>query len=429
MHPLLRLPYAAVSVVAQGIAGLPIPGESKMFRALRARRGGVERFERWGATARDLSRPLIWMHAPSVGEGLQARPVIELLRARDPKVQIVYTFFSPSAERFAASLGVDFVEYLPFDSASAARRVLDALQPNALIFVKLDLWPRLAQAAAERGVPMGMISATLSAGSGRRGPFARALLSDAYSALGVVGAIDADDAARLALLGVASERIRITGDTRYDQVAARTASTDRAGALLAPLASLRPTLVAGSTWPADEAVLLAAWLDLRRAVPDARLIIAPHEPTERHLAPIRAWASAAGLSLAPLGAASGSHDVVLVDRVGVLGELYALADAAFVGGGFHAAGLHSVLEPAAFGVPVIFGPRHANSRDAGLLIAARSGESVADGGELTRALRIVLTESDTRARAGAAAKRVVQQGLGAAERSRLLVEEMLDLQK
>ncbi|HRN54089.1 MAG TPA: hypothetical protein PK788_11370, partial [Gemmatimonadaceae bacterium] len=196
-------------------------------------------------------------------------------------------------------------------------------------------------------------------------------------------------------------------------------------ALLAPLRSTRPTLVAGSTWPADDAVLLPAWRALRAAVPDARLLIAPHEPTEAHLAPIRRWAQESGLALATLDAATAADDVVLVDRVGVLGDLYALATAAFVGGGFHAAGLHSVLEPASFAAPVLFGPRHQGSRDARLLYEARGGEPVRDVPELVRALRILFTEPDTRARAGDAALGVVRDGVGAAERSYKLVEGLL----
>ena len=425
MHPLLAWPYAAAAATADLLARTPLPGQGKLARSLRARRGVLARFTDWGHAHRDPSRPLLWMHAPSVGEGLQARPVIERLRAERPDVQIAYTLFSPSAERFAASLGADFTDYLPFDRTSSAHSALDALRPTALVFVKLDLWPALVAAAHARGVRIGIISATLATGSGRRGLLARALLREAYAALDAVGAIDTGDAERLGLLGVARERIVVTGDTRYDQVAARTAATDRASALLAPLASARPTLVAGSTWPADEAVLLTAWRDIRRAVPDARLVIAPHEPRPTHLDPIRRWAASSGLALDALDDASATTDVVLVDRVGVLGELYALADVAYVGGGFHAAGLHSVLEPAAFGAPVLFGPRHKNSRDAGLLIACRGGEAVTDSASCARAARIVLTEADTRRRAGIAARTVVENGLGAAVQSTDLVEALL----
>ena len=425
MHPLIALPYAASGALASVACHLPLPGSGKAMRALRARRGVTERCEAWGRTARDPARPLLWMHAPSVGEGLQARPVIQRLRAEHPDWQLVYTFYSPSAERFAASIGADFTDYLPFDTAKNAERLLAALRPSAIVFAKLDLWPHLAERAAQRGVPLGMIAATLAEGSGRRGVLARALLGDAYAALSAVGTIAEDDGERLAELGVRRERIVVTGDTRYDQVHARAAAVDRASALLAPLTSARPTLVAGSTWPADERALRIAWREVRRDAPDARLMIAPHEPDRAHLEPIRAWAQEDGLSLATLGEADASHDLVLVDRVGVLGELYALGTAAYVGGGFHAAGLHSVLEPAAFGMPVIFGTRHGSSRDAGLLLECRGGFAAANADELARAIRIVLTESDTRARAGAAARALVIGGLGASERSAELIERMV----
>ncbi len=425
MHSLLRLPYALAAALADSATQLPLSGDGKIVRSLRARRAALEELETWGLTHRDPSRPLLWMHAPSVGEGLQARPVLELLRARHPEWQLLYTHFSPSAEKFASQLQVDAHGYLPFDSAGNAARLLDALRPTALVFAKLDMWPILAEAAAARGVQLGIISATMSEGSGRRGALAQALTRDAFRALHAVGAIDAADADRLAAVGVRADRITITGDTRYDQVHARAAVRGVHAALLATLTSPRPTLVAGSTWPADERVLLSAWRALRVAVPDARLLIAPHEPTEAHCAPIEAWAHEAGLSISRLGAARATHDVVLVDRIGVLGDLYGLADAAFVGGGFHAAGLHSVLEPAAFGVPVLFGPRHHASRDARLLYESNGGQPVQDTPELVRALRILFTEPDTRARAGDAAKGTVIGGLGAAERSGELIELLM----
>jgi 3-deoxy-D-manno-octulosonic-acid transferase len=426
VHPALRWPYRALTAVAEWGARLPLPGQGKVVRSLRQRREALRPFDEFARTRRDPRRPLVWWHAPSVGEGLQAKPVIELLRERRPDVQLAYTFFSPSAERFARGLDVDVAAYLPFDRPRNADRLLDAMRPTALIYSKLDVWPLLTEHAARHGAALGMISATLASRSGRSGALAQALLRDAYASFDAVGAIDPDDADRLVALGVRRERVHVTGDTRYDQVAARARTRQQASPLLAPLRSSRPTLVAGSTWPADEAVLLPAWRALRVAVPEARLVIAPHEPTEEHCAPIRRWAQDAGLTLAALDAAGADDDVVLVDRVGVLGDLYALGDAAFVGGGFHAAGLHSVLEPASFAMPVLFGPRHHGSRDARLLYEARGGEAVRDVPELVRALRILFTEPDTRARAAEAALGVVRDGVGAAERSYALVERLLN---
>jgi 3-deoxy-D-manno-octulosonic-acid transferase len=217
----------------------------------------------------------------------------------------------------------------------------------------------------------------------------------------------------------------VTGDTRYDQVWQRAQRADRSSAALSPLASSRPTIVAGSTWPADEAVLLPAFAALRRLVPNARLIVAPHEPTPAHLAPIERWAGSDRLRLNRLELADDSSDVVLVDRVGVLGDLYALADVAFVGGGFHDAGLHSVLEPAAFGAPVLFGPRHEASRDAVILVRHTAARSVTDVGSLADALGSWLTDPMARAGAGARALAVIRNGLGAAERSLRLVESLV----
>jgi 3-deoxy-D-manno-octulosonic-acid transferase len=158
---------------------------------------------------------------------------------------------------------------------------------------------------------------------------------------------------------------------------------------------------------------------------DARLIIAPHEPTPQHVEPIERWATDTGLRSARLGDAVADTDVIIVDRVGVLGDLYALASMAYVGGAFHAAGLHSVLEPAAFGVPVLFGPRYADSRDAVLLRDDDAAISVPDADALVKALEHWFTSPGERKAAGDAAARVVHRGLGAAERSYALVKELL----
>lgn len=426
MHRAIRLAYGAVGVLARTAAAVVPPGEAKWRRSLAARRGIRARFAAW-APSRDRSRPLLWMHAPSVGEGLQARVILDLVRRHRPDVQLAYTFFSPSAEPFARSLAVDFADYLPFDTRGDVRAVLGALRPSALVFSKLDVWPVLVDEAARRGVRLGLVSGTISDSSSRTGPLAASLLHDCYGQLHRVGAASEADAERISALGTPRDRIVVTGDTRYDQAWERAGRADRLGGLLGPLASSRPTLVAGSTWPADEAVLLEAWPLVRHDVPDARLVIAPHEPKPAHVRPLEAWAARHGLRSARLDdPAAAAADVVIVDRVGVLGDLYALATVAFVGGGFHAAGLHSVLEPAAFGAPVAFGPRHANSRDAILLHRSRGGDSVATVDETIEALTHWLGDPAARAVAGEAARSLVERGLGAARRSHDLVMQLVD---
>lgn len=419
----LRVGYEGAALLAHALASVAPASGGKVLRSFAARRG-VRR--RYAAFARQPGRALLWMHAPSVGEGLQARPVLELARARMPDAQLAYSYFSPSAQRFAQSLDVDFRDVLPFDATPDVRAALDALVPTALVFSKVDVWPTLAREASRRGVRLGLISATLAPASSRRGGIAGALLRDAYARLDLVGAISAEDAERLVALGVPAGRVTVTGDTRYDQVWARAAAARPDSPLLAPLRGRGPTLVAGSTWPADERHLLEAWRRIQERHPEARLVIAPHEPTPAHLTPIERWCERASLSCARLGAsARADADVVLVDRVGVLGDLYALADVAFVGGGFHAAGLHSVLEPAAFGIPVVFGPRHAGSRDAGLLLEAGAAATAVDTTSLEASLEAWLDDAAARRVSGDASREVVRAGLGAAERSYELVARLM----
>ena len=423
MNSLLRIPYAFAGLVTEALVRITPAGRSKFRRGLSARRGVVHRYREWAARSR-TDKPLVWFHAPSVGEGLQALPVIELLRARRPDIQIAYTFYSPSAEQFAQSVQADFSDFLPFDTVAHSKAIVSALHPSALVFSKLDIWPALTEQAAALGVPVGVISATLPESSGRRGFFARALLNDAYRSIERVGAIAEKDAERLREQGVRADRITVTGDTRYDQVWAR--SQRPPSSLTESFRSSRPTLVAGSTWPTDEEHLLPAWLGIMEKIPDARVIIAPHETHENHLRSLESWARYRSLRVTRIDSPDAPHaDVILVDRYGVLGDLYALADVAFVGGGFQSAGLHSVLEPAAFGAPVLFGPRSERSADPAKLVAAGGGAVVTNAIDLAIRLGDWLGSVAARDAAGSFARSVVQNGLGAAERSYELITTLL----
>ena len=357
--------------------------------------------------------------------------------AAHPDWQLVYTFFSPSAERLARGLPVDFTDYLPFDRPRAVAAALQALAPTALVFGKLDVWPELTLAAARHGARLGLISATVSPGSSRLAWPVRRWAMPAYAALDRIGAIAETDAARLERMGARPESITVTGDTRYASVAARAARLDRQAE---PFASLARdghgafTIVAGSTWPADERVLLPAFADLVAHTDGrVRLIIAPHEPTARHLAGVTDSAERLGLPepvrlsrySATMGQANGA--IILVDRVGLLADLYALAEVAYVGGGYHRAGLHSVLEPAVFGVPICVGPRWEMSRDVAALIRRAAAIALPGNGRAVLGAQWLRWRDDAtaRARAGATAAAVVMEGQGATARTVALVRELV----
>jgi 3-deoxy-D-manno-octulosonic-acid transferase len=426
MHPLVRIPYAAAGALTRlAVRAAPESG-SKFFKAMSARRGLVERYARWASTERDASRPLLWVHAPSVGEGLQALPVIQRFRDAHPDPQLVYTYFSPSAERFAGSVGADFFDYLPFDTDEDAKAVIDIVGPTAIVFSKLDVWPKLVSQAVDRGVRLGLLSATVPESSRRRSALALLALRDAYASLDVVGAISPSDAERLLAMGVHGDRMSVTGDTRYDQVWSRANSPSAArDSIVSRYSDDRATLVAGSTWPSDEERLFPAWINLRRQVDGARLIIAPHELSPKHLDAIEKWARNSSLTLSRTSESSPrATDVLLVDQYGILGDIYALADAAYVGGGFHDAGLHSMLEPAAFGAPVLIGPRHTDNRDARLLVAGGGAVRCPGPGDICARLLAWFRNPGVHERASRGARRVVEAGLGAADRSLELVESL-----
>jgi 3-deoxy-D-manno-octulosonic-acid transferase len=402
----------------------------KARRSIEARRRLLDRIEVWASEGRS-DAPLVWFHAPSVGEGLQTRPVIEALRELRPGFQILYTFFSPSAEKLANQMPVDYADYMPFDVVADLMRAMEAIRPDVIAFGKLDVWPNITRVAYWRGVPLALVSATLAANSSRLRWPARRFLAPAYGRLDAVGAISVEDATRLTLLGVRADRIEITGDARFDQVWARAQAIDPNRPPVSLLAGHDGlTLVAGSTWPEGERHIVPAVASLRTRHPELRAVIVPHEPTPDHLRRLEAHLELDELGhvrLSQLERAEGEpKDVIVVDKVGVLGELYALADIAYVGGGFGRRGLHSVLEPAALGAPVLFGPQHGNAREAGDLIERGGAKSVANTEELEAALALWMGDGAARAAAGAASLNYVRSNLGAGRRNGELVLRLLE---
>jgi 3-deoxy-D-manno-octulosonic-acid transferase len=298
-------------------------------------------------------------------------------------------------------------------------RALDLIRPDLLAFSKTDVWPNLTREAARRGIPMVLLSATLPESSSRMGGGARHLLGPAYRRLNHVAAISSADAERFGALGVPAERRSVMGDARFDQVLKRTGAASDSPWPGRLASNAHFVLVAGSTWPADEEVLLRALRQAGERSPPLRLVLAPHEPTPDHLRATEALLGRLGFSSQRLAAVEEepvTAEVVLVDRVGILGDLYAAGAAAYVGGGWGTAGLHSVLEPAAFGLPVLFGPRHANAREAGELVTAGGAFSVDDGEELRDRIAELWGNEEARRRAGAASAAYVEAGRGAAER-------------
>ena len=423
--PQTSLTYRAVVRVATAAVPLFSLTNPRVRAGHRGRRAAERVLSDWARRERDPGRPLAWFHASSVGEGLQAESVIEALRALRPRLQFVFTHFSPSSEPLARRLLVDASAYAPYDLPADIDAILDSIRPDLLVFSKLDLWPELATRAAARGVSVAIVAGTVSPGSGRLRWPARHFLAAGYASVTAAGAVAEPDAGRLIRLGVPGASVRVLGDPRFDSVVARV----RAAAADDPLLRFgqgAPTLVAGSTWPDDENTLIASFAAIRADRPDARLIVVPHEPTPRRLAGLEALAAHAGLPRpARLSEASGPAPLLAVDTVGLLAALYGAGSMAYVGGGFGRAGLHSVLEPAAWGLPVAFGPRWHESRDAALLRETGAAVSVNGADEMTAIWGSWLADAAGCSEMGRRAREVVESGLGAARRSAEMLDQLI----
>jgi 3-deoxy-D-manno-octulosonic-acid transferase len=390
----------------------------KMREAIAGRSGYRER---WTALGRTLPARPVWFHVASVGEFEQARPVITAMRRARPDLPVMVTFSSPSGYHFARRRekseggSISFIDYLPFDRARTMRFCLDQARPRLVVFVKFDLWPNLIWEAHGRGVPVSLIDATLSPSSKRLSAAGKWFYAGLYRSLDPILAISEEDAARFAKSVPAHANIAVCGDTRFDRVMERWNA--RARDVLPLPDDGAPTLIAGSTWPPDEVRLLPALTRLVREIPTLRTIVVPHEPLPAHVTALRRWALDAGLSVRTTSETDAdlSARVVIVDTVGVLAEAYAHAHVAFVGGAF-STGVHSVIEPAIAGLPVVFGPRHDNSFEAVQLIARGAAQSVQDPAGTYTALNMYLTDPAARERAGAAARAYVESQIGATEK-------------
>lgn len=427
--------YRAAVRAAAGVAPLLAGGSSKLARGLAGRRGAHEALAEWGENQRDRSRPTGWFHAPSVGEALQAGAVMGALAVRRPEAQIVFTHFSPSAEGIGSRIGAHVSAYLPWDASTPVRRALEAMEPDLVVFTKTEIWPVLVEEAVRRGTPIAMIAGTVPPGAGRARWPARAVLRPAWSALALVCACSDEDAERLVSLGVRESTVHVTGDPGVDAAAERAARAEASAPSLSPFhTDRRPTVVAGSTWPSDEALLLPALMGVRNALPDVRVILAPHEPSVSRVRGLIARLAEAGWRTRTLAdvESSGSADgvdAIVVERVGVLAHLYTVADVAYVGGGFGRRGLHSVLEPAAARVPIVIGPRHGRAPAAGALVAA-GGARVAKGRtDLEAALKTWLTDRDDRGGAGHRAFGYIRAHVGAAQRTAALLDPLFTFRR
>ena len=308
----------------------------------------------------DAARPVVWFHASSLGEFEQGRPLMEAVRRTHPEYQILLSFFSPSGYTVRQDYaGADVVVYLPSDRSSSVRRFLDLARPSKAIFIKYDFWPTMLYELQERGIPTYLISAIFRPDQLFFRPWGKWYLRllTLFERLYVQ---DEDSHQLLQRHGITA--VSVAGDTRFDRVI-EIASAARAIPEAAALEG--KVLVAGSTWPEDEAILLPYF---NRLGSEYKLIIAPHEIHEEHLQAIEAQLTRPYMRYSQLQAgATGDYDCLIIDCFGLLSSIYRYGRYAWVGGGFGKS-VHNTLEAAVYGIPVFFGPEVHKHREVRELI-------------------------------------------------------------
>jgi len=388
--------------------GIASVGNPKARAWVRGRKGLFKRLE---SAYPDSDAPRVWIHCASLGEFEQGRPLLEAIRKTVPGCRILLTFFSPSGyEKRKNHPDADHVEYLPLDTRRNSERFLDTVRPDLAVFVKYEYWHRLLSTLEKRRVPTLLVSAVFRPSQ----PFFKPYGSFWRGMLECFERIFVQDEASMRLLeGVGlADRVEVAGDTRFDRVI-EVASNAETVPEVESFCRGHRVLVAGSTWSEDEALLAA----FASGHPDLRLVIAPHEVLESHIADLeeRFPSSARLTHLREMGVSKDAR-VLIVDSIGLLSRLYRHADIAYVGGGFKRSGIHNILEAAVYGKPVLFGPNHAKAREAGELIAAGGAFSVAGVNEMRKKADPLLNDPEALREGGSISERYVRGGAGATVR-------------
>jgi 3-deoxy-D-manno-octulosonic-acid transferase len=354
----------------------------------------------------------LWFHFASLGEFEQGRPVLEQLKQQYRDHEIVVTFFSPSGYEVRKNTPLaNAVYYLPLDTTANARAFISKINPVIAVFTKYEYWYHFFDELNQRQVPLYIISGIFRPGQ----LFFKWYGSLHRKMLGFVTYFFVQDEPSIQLLReINITKAVVSGDTRFDRVWVN-AQQPKSIPFMDEFKNGQKLFIAGSTWPADEAMLV----DLVKQYPDWKFIFAPHEISEDRVAGLIKllpqsetvkYSQLTTHNLQPI-----SCQTLIIDNIGMLSALYQYADIAYIGGGF-GAGIHNTLEAAAFGLPVIFGPEYARFKEACDLISLEAGFSIANENELKGAAGKLINDMAALTEAGQKARAYVQQNIGATEK-------------
>lgn len=353
---------------------------------------------------------IIWVHTASLGEFEQGLPVIENLKTCYSDHKILLTFFSPSGyEVKKDTAAADMVCYLPLDTRANARRFVETTHPSIALFVKYEIWPNYLYALEQKQIPALLISAIFKKDQVYfkwYGGFMRKVLRKMTHLF----VQDRASESMLRSIGI-GEKITVSGDTRFDRVA-KILERDNSLAFMESFSQGSRCLVAGSSWPEDDKILVPL---INNASLSLKYILAPHAIKSDHIGDLRMAITKKAILYSEIeGADLREYEVLIVDTIGLLTKIYSYADIAYVGGGF-ATGLHNTLEPAVFGIPVIIGPRYAGFKEAEDLVKRKGIFVVRDVGELNDIVSSILRDRSLYRKAGRTNSLYIQKNKGAGD--------------
>ncbi len=393
----IRLYYLLILLVS--------PFNQKARQWIRGRKGLMKKID----STIDPALPLIWFHCSSLGEFEQGRPIIESIRKRKPGKNILLTFYSPSGYEIRKDYpGADFVFYLPLDTRRNARRLLNQLNIEKAYFIKYEFWYHLLSNLKARKVPAYLVSGIFR----KDQVFFRVWGKWFRKILASFDHLFVQQQSSLDLLkSIGIQNVSLAGDTRFDRVQAIVQGTTVDPRFKAFTGST-PTIIAGSTWPQDEELLVRYINQTERPI---KWIIVPHEIHESDIIRLtREINKKCQRYTAITNSDLPQTSVIIIDTIGILSSLYQYADAAYIGGGF-GKGIHNTLEAATFGLPVIFGPKYQKFQEAVDLVDRKAAFPVHDYAEYEVILTKLLDDPVLLSISGESARKLVEDNLGATE--------------
>jgi 3-deoxy-D-manno-octulosonic-acid transferase len=365
-------------------------------------------------TLKDKIHPedkVFWFHAASLGEYEQGLPVIEKIKEQFHNHKIVITFFSPSGYEVRKNNAIaDVTVYLPLDTKANAKQFLDLIHPEKVFFIKYEFWPNYLNELKQRNIPTYLISGIFREKQvffkWYGGFYRNALKSFDYFFV-------QNEKSKILLQSIGFANVRVSGDTRFDRVVA-ILEKDNSLDFMEQFKNNQTTIVIGSSWPKDEELLVNF---INKADDTVKFIIAPHNIKSDQIQSLRQSITKKTILFSDvetrLIASLQEYNVFIIDTIGILTKIYSYADIAYVGGGFGNPGVHNILEPATFGIPIVIGSNYSHFAEATALVGLEGCISIKNQSELNEAFDLLLQNEDERYEKGHICSTFVQMNKGA----------------